>query len=59
MSQPFCSKDLRGQLSEERDTIRHISLQKEIEVKDFQTRLEKSVRKGPDNRSRVINHVLD
>ena len=38
-----CSQDLRGQLGQERDSVRHISLQKEIEVKDLQTRLEKSV----------------
>ena len=37
------SQDLRGQLGQERDSVRYISLQKEIEVKDLQTRLEKSV----------------
>lgn len=43
----LCSQELRGQLNQERDSVRHISLQKEIEVKDLQTRLEKSVCTSP------------
>jgi nucleoprotein TPR len=39
----FYSQDLRVQLSQERDSVRHISLQKDIELKELQTRLDKSV----------------
>ena len=55
----LCSQDLRSQLGQERDSIRHISLQKEIEAKDLQTRLEKSVRVSSGTRSPATNHVLD
>lgn len=54
----FYSQDLRSQLSQERDSVRHISLQKEIEVKDLQTRLEKSVRIGSSTYSCATNRVL-
>ncbi|KAJ7147180.1 hypothetical protein C8R43DRAFT_544030 [Mycena crocata] len=37
------AQDLRVQLSQERDSVRHISLQKDIEVKELQTRLDKAV----------------
>ena len=49
------SQDLRNQLGQERDSVRHISLQKEIEVKDLQTRLEKSVRVRPNTRCPATN----
>jgi nucleoprotein TPR len=37
------SQDLRVQLVQERDTIRHVNLQKEIELKELQSRLDRSV----------------
>ncbi|KAJ7288016.1 hypothetical protein C8J57DRAFT_504699 [Mycena rebaudengoi] len=40
------TQDLRVQLTQERDSVRHISLQKDIELKDLQTRLDKTVRYG-------------
>jgi len=52
------SQDLRSQLSQERDSVRHVSLQKEIEVKDLQTRLEKSVRVSSSTHPYVTNPVL-
>jgi len=52
------SQDLRSQLSQERDSVRHVSLQKEIEVKDLQTRLEKSVRMNSSTHPYVTNTVL-
>lgn len=36
-------QDLRTQLSQERDSVRHISLQKDIELKELQARLDKAV----------------
>lgn len=39
----FYRQDLRIQVSQERDNIRHISLQKDIELKELQTRLDKNV----------------
>ena len=53
------SQDLRSQLSQERDSVRHISLQKEIEVKDLQTRLEKTVFTTSSTGSHVTDRVLD
>jgi len=38
------SQDLRSQLLSERDTVRHITLQKELELKELQNRLDKQVR---------------
>jgi len=38
------SQDLRTQVSQERDNLRRMSFQKDIEVKELQTRLDKSVR---------------
>ena len=37
------SQDLRSQLSQERDAIRHLALQKEIDVKELQGRVDKAV----------------
>jgi nucleoprotein TPR len=37
------SEDLRSQLLQERESVRHISLQKDIELKELQTRIEKNV----------------
>ena len=38
------SQDLRSQLLQERESVRHISLQKDIELKELQTRIDKVVR---------------
>ena len=53
------SQELRSQLNQERDSVRHISLQKEIEVKDLQTRLEKSVGINPNALPPIIDCVSD
>jgi len=53
------SQDLRGQLSQERDSARHVSLQKEIEAKDLQTRLEKSVCTSSSTHPHMVNRALD
>src|ERR1700734_2235634 len=37
-------QDLRGQVLQERDSARNISLQKDIELKELQHRLDKNVR---------------
>jgi nucleoprotein TPR len=37
------SQDLRAQVVQERDSARHLSLQKELELKELQARLEKKV----------------
>jgi hypothetical protein len=37
------SQDLKTQLSEERDAVRRLGLQKEIETKELQTRIDKMV----------------
>lgn len=37
------TQDLRAQLTQERDTIRNLQLQKELDLKDLQTRLDKVV----------------
>lgn len=37
------SQDLRTQLTQERDSVRHLTLQKDIELKDLRSRMEKSV----------------
>lgn len=48
------NQDLRTQLSQERDSVRHVSLQKEIEVRDLQTRLEKSVEELGKTREALV-----
>ncbi|KAJ7236740.1 hypothetical protein B0H12DRAFT_1139991 [Mycena haematopus] len=45
---------LRIQLTKERDTVRHISLQKEIEVKEMQGRLDKAVQELSKTRETLI-----
>jgi hypothetical protein len=40
---PLFRQDLRTQVSQERDNVRHISLQKDIELKELQVRLDKAV----------------
>jgi len=37
------AQDLRAQLSQERDIIRNLQLQKELDLKDLQNRLDKVV----------------
>ena len=37
-------QDLQSQLSQERKTMRHVTLQKDIDVEDLQSRLDKTVR---------------
>ena len=39
----FFSQDLRTQLLQERESVRHISLQKDIELKELQARIDKNV----------------
>lgn len=34
---------MKAQLSQERDAVRHVTLQKDIDLKDLQTRLDKTV----------------
>ena len=36
-------QDLKAQLSQERDAVRHVTLQKDIDLKDLQTRLDRMV----------------
>lgn len=40
-------QDLRTQLSQERDTVRHMSLQKDIQLKELQNRLDRAVCSTP------------
>lgn len=35
---------MKSQLGQERETIRHITLQRDIDMKDLQSRLDKTVR---------------
>lgn len=39
----FFSQDLRVQLSQERDSVRNMSLTKDMELKELQNRLDKNV----------------
>lgn len=36
-------QDLRMQLSQERDSVRHLTLQKDIELKELRNRIDKDV----------------
>lgn len=38
-------QDLKLQLTRERETVRHITLQRDIDMKDLQSRLDKTVRR--------------
>lgn len=38
-----CSQDLRSQLTQERDSARHAALQKDLELKELRTRIDKLV----------------
>ncbi len=39
-----CSADLRNQLTKELDRNRHLALQKEVEAKEMQTKIDSAVR---------------
>ena len=41
----YDSQDLRTQLQQERDSVRHITLQKDIEFKELRVKMEKTVRR--------------
>ena len=43
MAYLLSSQDLRTQLSRERDALRQTTLQKDIEVQDLRTKLDRSV----------------
>lgn len=47
-------QDLRVQLSQERDTIRHIGLQKDIELKELQNRLDKGIQELSKTRENLV-----
>ncbi|KAJ6584124.1 hypothetical protein DFH09DRAFT_1434376 [Mycena vulgaris] len=48
------TQDLRIQLSQERDSVRHLSLQKDIELKELQTRLDKAAQEFSKTREALI-----
>ncbi|KAF9077487.1 hypothetical protein BDP27DRAFT_1397327 [Rhodocollybia butyracea] len=48
------SQDLRNQVTQERETIRNLSLQKDVEVRDLQNRLEKSVQELSQTRETLV-----
>ena len=43
----FGSQDLRTQAMQERDNVRHISLQRDIELKELQSRVDRAVCQSP------------
>ncbi|KAG6813573.1 hypothetical protein H0H92_009617 [Tricholoma furcatifolium] len=47
--------DLRAQLSQERDNIRHVTLQKDIELKEFQTRIDKGIQDYSKTREALVS----
>ncbi|KAF8887179.1 hypothetical protein BD779DRAFT_1672932 [Infundibulicybe gibba] len=48
------AQDLRTQLSQERDSVRHVTLQKEIDLKELQTRLDKTVHEFSKTRENLV-----
>ncbi|KAK2465728.1 hypothetical protein APHAL10511_002272 [Amanita phalloides] len=48
------TQDLRAQLVQERDTIRHVNLQKEIELKELQIRLDKNTQELSKTREGLV-----
>ncbi|KAG6891509.1 hypothetical protein C0992_005042 [Termitomyces sp. T32_za158] len=48
------TSDLRVQLSQERDNIRHLTLQKEIELKELQMRIDKSLQEHSKTREALV-----
>ncbi|KAG6833443.1 hypothetical protein H0H87_006809 [Tephrocybe sp. NHM501043] len=48
------TQDLRAQLSQERDNVRHMTLQKDIELKDLQSRIDKNVQEYAKTREALV-----
>ncbi|KAF7299642.1 hypothetical protein HMN09_00969600 [Mycena chlorophos] len=48
------TQDMRHQLSKERDTVRHVSLQKDLEIKELQARLDKTTQEFAKARESLI-----
>ncbi|KAF8903177.1 hypothetical protein CPB84DRAFT_810991 [Gymnopilus junonius] len=48
------TQDLRTQLVQERDAVRHVTLQKDLELKDLQTRLDKNAQEFSKTRESLI-----
>lgn len=48
------TQDLRTQLLQERDNIRHMTLQKDIELKELQTRLDKTLQEFSKTRESLV-----
>ncbi|KAJ3503028.1 hypothetical protein NLJ89_g8615 [Agrocybe chaxingu] len=48
------TQDLRVQIVQERDSVRNLSLQKEIELKDLQTRLDKNAQEFSKTRETLV-----
>ena len=38
-----CSQDLKTQLNKERELVRHVTLQKELDTKDLHARIDRAV----------------
>ena len=43
LNRNLCSQELRAQLSQERDNTRHSQLQKDLELRELRTRIDKTV----------------
>ncbi|KAG6903157.1 hypothetical protein C0995_004704 [Termitomyces sp. Mi166 len=48
------TSDLRAQLSQERDNVRHLTLQKEIEFKELQMRIDKNLQEHSKTREALV-----
>ncbi|KDQ62646.1 hypothetical protein JAAARDRAFT_54566 [Jaapia argillacea MUCL 33604] len=48
------TQDLRTQLSHERDSVRHVSLQREIDLKDLQARLDRTTQELSKTRESLV-----
>ncbi|KAG1780540.1 hypothetical protein EV702DRAFT_1078352 [Suillus placidus] len=48
------TKDMKAQLSQERDAVRHVTLQKDIDLKDLQTRLDKTTEQLSQARESLV-----
>ncbi|KAG6853933.1 hypothetical protein C0991_012425 [Blastosporella zonata] len=48
------TQDLRAQLSQERDNVRHLTLQKDIELKELQTRIDKHLQEYSKTRESLV-----
>ncbi|KAH7927786.1 hypothetical protein BV22DRAFT_1060287 [Leucogyrophana mollusca] len=48
------TQDLKTQLSQERDTVKHVTLQKDLDMKDFQSRLDKTVEQLSQARESLV-----